>query len=453
MEGKSWIAIIGDVIDSFKCFEMKNKKQNIRLRIPQQLHEKMLLDLNRNHPFAYERVGFLFAKTVKLCDSVKLIIAIDYIPVDDKDYIGDKEVGAKINSDAIRTAMQGTLEKDCGCFHVHLHDHSGKPLPSFTDSKSLPGIVNSLNNIATKHTNGFLILSRNAFYSSLKMESISVVGYPFILQYPGKGDIKDLMFDRQSFLGVNSQFLFENIKVGIVGYGGGGSHIGQQLAHIGVKNITIFDDDKIEITNLNRLVGGVFSDVKNAILKIYIAKRVITRIFPKVNLTLIAKKWQLDPNELQKCDIVFGGVDSYTERQQLESECRRFLMPLIDVGMDVHNTDGYSMSGQVILSMPGLPCMSCYGFLTEEKLAKEAAKYGNTGGRPQVVWPNGVLASTAVGIFVDLVTGWTRSNEGVYLSYDGNSGKIIDHVRKQFATEKCNHFGIENAGKPNYTKI
>lgn len=432
---------------------MKNIKQNIKFRIPEPLHKKMLSDLKRPHPFAYERVGFLFAKTVYLSSNVTLVITIDYLPVNDKDYINDKQVGAKINSDAIRTAMQFTLENDCGCFHVHLHDHSGRPSPSFTDAKSLPGIVKSLNNIAPEQTNGYLILSRDAFYSSIKADSISVVGYPFILQYLNKGVVKDLMFDRQSFLGTNSQFLLENIKVGIIGYGGGGSHIGQQLAHIGVKNITIFDDDKIEITNLNRLIGGVYTDIKNAILKVNIAKRVIIRIFPKSNLTLVPKKWQQVPDELQKCDIIFGNVDSYTERQQLESECRRFLIPLIDIGMDVHDSGGYSMSGQVILSMPGLACMSCFGFLTEEKLSKEAAKYGNAGGRPQVVWPNGVLASTAIGVFVDLVTGWTGSNDSVYLSYDGNTGKIQDHIRKQFSPKCCEHYPLIEVGPTKYKKI
>jgi hypothetical protein len=44
------------------------------------------------------------------------------------------------------------------------------------------------------------------------------------------------------------------------------------------------------------------------------------------------------------------------------------------------------------------------------KLAAEAARHGDAGGRPQVVWPNGALASTAVGLAVDLVTGWTRKN-------------------------------------------
>ncbi|MGH2666197.1 HesA/MoeB/ThiF family protein [Flavobacterium sp.] len=441
---------------------MKSKKTNIKFRIPEHLHGKMLLDLERSHPFAFERVGFLFAKTVNLSSGVTLIIATDYQPVNDEDYIEDYSVGAKINSTAIRKSMQATFDQSCGCFHVHLHNHSGKPYPSSTDEKSLPAVVKSFENIAPKHANGFLILSKNAFYSSIKIEAsdnlleadlISVVGKPFILQYSNKSTGKDLMFDRQSFLGANSQFLFENIRVGIIGYGGGGSHIGQQLAHIGVKNITIFDDDKIEITNLNRLVGGVYTDVKKAILKTSIAKRVITKIFPKSNLTLVENKWQRAVEELQNCDIVFGCVDSYTERQQLESECRRFLIPLIDIGMDVYNSGGYFMSGQIILSMPGSSCMSCYGFLTEEKLAKEAAKYGNTGGRPQVVWPNGVLASSAVGVFVDLVTGWTKSKEGVYLSYDGNGGKVTDHVRKQFTADKCEHFLIKNAGKPLYVKI
>lgn len=431
---------------------MKKRKTNTKFRIPKYLHEKILLDLSRSHSYAYERVGFLFAKTIEL-SNMTLVIAIGYESVDDKNYIEDAKVGAKINSSAIRSAMQGTIEKDCGCFHVHLHNHYGKPSPSSTDIKSLPEIVNSLNNIAPKHKNGFFILSKDAFYASIDIESINVVGYPFMFQFSKQEIIKDAVFDRQSFLGQNSQFLFENVHVGIIGYGGGGSHIGQQLAHLGVKNITIFDYDKIENTNLNRLIGGVHADVKNAILKADIAKRVIKRIYPKSKLTLVTKRWQLAAGELQKCDIVLGCVDSYIERQQLEAECRRFLIPLIDIGMDVHDFNGYSMSGQIILSMPGSACMSCYGFLTEDKLAKEAAKYGNVGGRPQVVWPNGVLASTAIGVFVDLVTGWTKVGQDVYLSYDGNSGRISDHVRKDFVPEKCTHFPFQNAGQPDYIKI
>jgi hypothetical protein len=52
--------------------------------------------------------------------------------------------------------------------------------------------------------------------------------------------------------------------------------------------------------------------------------------------------------------------------------------------------------------------MRCMGFLTDAKLAEEAARYWKGGARPQVVWPNGVLASTAIGLAVDIVTGWTH---------------------------------------------
>ena len=113
---------------------------------------------------------------------------------------------------------------------------------------------------------------------------------------------------------------------------------------------------------------------------------------------------------LASCDIVFGCVDGFAERRELEIACRRHLIPLIDIGMDVHivGKEPPRMGGQVILSMPGSRCMKCLGFLSDASLAREAALYGDAGPRPQVVWPNGVLASTAVGVAVDLLTNWTR---------------------------------------------
>lgn len=438
--------------------------KNIQFRIPKAIYQAMLDDLKRSHDFAYERVGFLSTKSLLLYDNNYLIIATDYTPVDDEDYIDDPNVGAKINSTAIRKAMQSVLDNEGGCFHVHLHEHNGKPLPSFTDKNSLPKVVESFSNISSKQANGFLILSNDGFYTEVKLDSqkgiyhansISVVGYPFLLQYADFKTKKSLVYDRQTFLGNNSEFFFEKIKVGIVGYGGGGSHIGQQLAHIGVKNITIFDDDTVEASNLNRLVGAVFTDVKKAVLKTKVAGRIIKKLLPKAKVTEVNKKWQDAPNLLQNCDVVFGCVDSYSERQQLEAECRRFLIPLIDIGMDVHKCqEQYSMSGQIILSMPGDCCMSCYGFLTESKLAKEAEKYGNVGGRPQVVWPNGVLASSALGVFVDLITGWTKKEDKkVYLTYDGNLGIIKEHPRLKYSGEYCEHYPLKQAGPQHYIRI
>lgn len=80
-------------------------------------------------------------------------------------------------------------------------------------------------------------------------------------------------FSRQYFLGPNSQQQIVACVVGIAGLGGGGSHIAQQLAHLGFRNYILFDRDVIEESNLNRLVGGTMQDVIDKRLKIEIARR------------------------------------------------------------------------------------------------------------------------------------------------------------------------------------
>lgn len=445
---------------------MKRKKRTIRMKIPTSVREAMLTDLRRPHAWAFERVGFLYTRSKELKDGTTLILATGYKPVDDDDYIQDDSVCARINSDSIRKAMQEIFDKKCGCFHVHLHDHSGKPGPSFTDLAGLPGVAKSFSNISGTQLNGYLILSKDSFYTQvwnadkktfLSPFQISVIGYPLELHFDEiLQEESSSIYKRQSFLGRFSAQQLRHARVCIVGYGGGGSHIGQQLAHVGLFNTVIYDGDKIEDSNMNRLIGGWFADIKKALAKTAIARRVIKKILPKANTITIDSRWQADPEWLQGCDVVVGCVDSYAERQQLEAECRRYLIPYIDIGMDVFAAEdgGFEMPGQVILTMPGTPCLHCFGFLTEEKLGKEAALYGAVGGNPQVVWPNGVLASTAVGIIVDLITGWSgKKQPTIYLAYDGRSGLIEQHIRVRFASQECTHYPIELAGPVSFQKI
>ena len=67
---------------------------------------------------------------------------------------------------------------------------------------------------------------------------------------------------RQSFLGDHSEKFLKATTAGVIGLSGGGSHVCQQLAHIGVGNYVIVDPQVIEDTNLNRLVGGTAADIE-----------------------------------------------------------------------------------------------------------------------------------------------------------------------------------------------
>jgi hypothetical protein len=125
-------------------------------------------------------------------------------------------------------------------------------------------------------------------------------------------------------------------------------------------------------------------------------------------------------------------------------------MHYIDIGMDVHGKEKPAIGGQVLLSSPGGLCMRCMGFLTDEKLAEEATRYGDAGFRPQVVWSNGVLASIAVGLAVDIVTGWTRrALSHAYVVYDGNKTTISESITlRNLNITTCSHFSDADVGDP-----
>jgi hypothetical protein len=256
-------------------------------------------------------------------------------------------------------------------------------------------------------------------------------------------------YERQSFLGRDAQGIFAATPVAVVGVGGGGSHIVQQLSHIGFRNINLFDPDVIEEKNLNRLVGGTLRDVELKRLKTSIATRIVRGLQKGAKVRGFAKRWQENREALRQCNLIFSCLDSFIARREIEAFARRFLIPLIDIGIDVHpqKPGPPSLAGQIILSMPGCPCMQCVGFLNEQTLTTEAQAYAAAGGKPQVVWPNGIVASTAIGIAVDLLTDWTKSLRGtVYLSYDGNRGTIVSNNRMQFAPKECEHYRLSDAG-------
>lgn len=260
-------------------------------------------------------------------------------------------------------------------------------------------------------------------------------------------------YSRQSFLGKNSEELISLTTIGIIGLGGGGSHIVQQLAHTGFKKFVLYDNDRAESSNLNRTVGMTVEDVDLRRAKLEIVVRKIKGLQPDAKIIDIPSRWQEDPYPLRSCDIIFGCLDGFDERRQLEATARRYLIPYIDIGLDVYHVspEAPRMAGQIILSLPGKPCLRCLGFLTEDKLAKEAAKYGAAGHRPQVIWANGVLASTAVGIAVDLITGWTKTTaDAIYLLYDGNTRVLQTHPRLKFTdlSSPCIHFPLTNVGDP-----
>jgi hypothetical protein len=115
--------------------------------------------------------------------------------------------------------------------------------------------------------------------------------------------------------------------------------------------------------------------------------------------------------------------------------------------MDVHKVDDhFVIAGQVSVSVPGDLCFKCMGLIQPDVLAKEA--YEVAGGNPQVVWSNGVLASIAIGVLIEMVTPWFKQSIGsTLLQYDGNQQTVavntwVEHIRDR----QCPHFAAGDVG-------
>jgi molybdopterin/thiamine biosynthesis adenylyltransferase len=257
---------------------------------------------------------------------------------------------------------------------------------------------------------------------------------------------------RQSFLGPKSEPILASTTIGLVGLGGGGSHCAQQAGHIGIGGYNLVDPDHIDFGNTNRLVGGTLADVTRDEPKTAIAARIIRGLNPHARIIEVRESWHKAVDDLKKCELIIGAVDSFREREQLERFARRYLIPYIDMGMDVHELPGggYLISGQVILSSPGQPCLRCCGLITDENLKREAEMYSAAGGRPQVVWPNGVLASTAIGLAMQIITPWhNKVPPFSYLVYDGNKGTVTQSPRTATLIGRpCPHHPDDETGDP-----
>jgi molybdopterin/thiamine biosynthesis adenylyltransferase len=118
-------------------------------------------------------------------------------------------------------------------------------------------------------------------------------------------------------------------KVAVVGAGGLGGYILEQLARLGVGRIVSIDDDIFEENNLNRQL--LSSPANLGRVKVEVAAERIREINPAVSLTPV-QAWfdkQSGGELLAGTDCVVDAVDNVTARLELAEVCCRLKIPLV----------------------------------------------------------------------------------------------------------------------------
>lgn len=155
-------------------------------------------------------------------------------------------------------------------------------------------------------------------------------------------------FDEQS------QFRLKQARVLVVGAGGLGSPVLHYLASAGVGHLGIADFDRVERHNLQRQI--LFEDADVGQLKVEVAARRLSAIYPDIDLVLYSKGIQSEnaTRIIAEYDVIVDGSDNFGTRYLLTDLCHLLKKPLITGNV-------FQMEGQVMVfhSGNGSPCYRC----------------------------------------------------------------------------------------------
>lgn len=211
-------------------------------------------------------------------------------------------------------------------------------------------------------------------------------------------------------LGAQGHARLRAARIGVVGLGGTGSHVAQQLLHLGVGTIVATDPDHVESSNLSRLVGARMTDAQAATSKADVVRRVAQEVggFTHLDSSESDVVDDVVARDLAgRVDLIFGCTDTAWSRLVLNALSFAYGVPVIDLGVELQAQG--SMGGRVTIAGPDAGCLWCTGLIDERRLRAEQSPPALRDAQrvlgyvpdldvpePSVVSINGVVASLAV---------------------------------------------------------
>lgn len=164
-------------------------------------------------------------------------------------------------------------------------------------------------------------------------------------------------YDRQIILpeiGPDGQARLRKARIFMAGAGGLASAAAYYLAAAGVGTLSIADDDRVEISNLNRQILHDTSRIGTT--KVSSARQTLTSFNPEVNVIVYQARLDSAPGVaeiIQKFDAVVDCTDNFDARETINQACIMAAKPWVYGAV-------CGFEGQVMTIVPGSgPCYRC----------------------------------------------------------------------------------------------
>lgn len=179
---------------------------------------------------------------------------------------------------------------------------------------------------------------------------------------PAMDDEQLLRYSRHLLLpeiDIDGQEKWRQARILIIGAGGLGSAAGAYLAASGVGTLVLCDDDRVELSNLQRQI--LHNTERIGRLKVESARDTLAALNPDVNIHTHAARLSADAllEEARRADLILDCSDNFATRHAINRASRAARTPLVSGAV-------IGFSGQLAVFDPRQPNAPCYHCLFPE---------------------------------------------------------------------------------------
>jgi proteasome lid subunit RPN8/RPN11 len=265
----------------------------------------------------------------------------------------------------------------------------------------------------------------------------------------------DPIFDRnvRAFGGGVQQALAQ-LCVSVVGCGGTGSAVAEQLVRLGVRKLILIDPDHLSRSNVTRVYGSTMSDVGRP--KAEVLSDHLKRIAPDLDCATVIGMVtnQSVAKRLCFCDVIFGCTDDNAGRLVLSRISTFLLTPVFDSGVLLTSDSNNLLTGidaRVTTLTPGQACLVCRQrvdfarasaelMTPGERHRREEEGYAPALGRvePAVVAYTTLVAATAISELLERLIGYGPQPRPSEVLLRCHEREISTNIELPRGTHYCN---------------
>jgi molybdopterin/thiamine biosynthesis adenylyltransferase len=350
--------------------------------LPAKLYDELVHYLFSAAP--NEQAAFLLGRLARGADSRAIIVGT-VIKIAESDVESRSPTHMVIRSRAYLHAMREADRTGQCFFFVHTHPPDYRAHSKQDDREDAALFRTAYIRIHHDMVHGSLVVSGEKTVvgrvwlpdgTHQTIERVRVIGERFRCLFPQEtADAALEYFDRQARAFSSAlQPILKRLNVGVVGAGGTGSAVCEQLIRLGVGAITVVDDQVLDASNVSRVYGSSVGDRGAA--KVAIAAALANRIGLGTTMHQVDRhlSFQSAARRLLDCDVVFGCTDDEWGRSILNRMALWYYLPVFDMGIQIDTQDGVikSIQGRVTTLLPGGACLFCRRRISGDRVRAEA---------------------------------------------------------------------------------